>query len=150
MATLEKTITINAPTAKVFTFLSKPENWKEVYPKITEIRDINRLPDGGYRYSWRFKMVAGISCEVRSENTELVANRSIGLKNTCGIGKVRYVELDETLYLHSEDGKTNLTYRAKNRVPVPLIHALFESLFMKMNGRRADSFLSNLKAKMEG
>lgn len=150
MATLEKTITINAPTKKVYTFLSKPEHWKEIYPKITEIRDVNQLLSGGYRYSWRFKMVAGIPCEVRSENTQLVANRSIGLKNTCGIGGVRYVELDETLYLHPENGKTKLTYRAKNRVPVPLIHALFESLFMKMNGRRVDSFLSNLRAKMEG
>jgi ligand-binding SRPBCC domain-containing protein len=109
MATLEKSITINAPAKKVFTFLSKPENWKEIYPKITEIRDVNQLLSGGYRYSWRFKMVAGIPCEVRSENTELVANRSIGLKNTCSIGGVRYAELDETLYLNPEDGKTKLT-----------------------------------------
>lgn len=150
MSTLEKSITINAPAKKVFTFLSKPENWKEIYPKIIEIRDVNQLLAGGYRYSWRFKMVAGIPCEVRSENTEVVANRSIGLKNICSIGGVRYAELDETLYLNPEDGKTKLTYRAKNRVPVPLIHAPFESLFMKMNGRRVDSFLSNLKAKMGG
>jgi ligand-binding SRPBCC domain-containing protein len=150
MATLEKAITINAPAKKVFTFLSRPQNWKEIYPKITEIRDVNQLLSGGYRYSWKFKMVAGIPCEVRSENTGLVANRSIGLKNICSIGGVRYVELDETLSFHPEDGKTKLTYRAKNRVPVPLIHAPFEFLFMKMNGRRVDSFVSNLKAKMEG
>jgi hypothetical protein len=54
-------------------------------------------------------MVASIPCEVKSENTELIANRSIALKNTCGIGGVRYVELNETLYLNPEDGKTKLT-----------------------------------------
>jgi len=149
MAVLEKTITINAPVDKVFSFLNKPENWKVIYPKITKIRDIQPLPSGGYSYAWRFKMVAGIPCEVMSENTEIVANQRLGIKNRCGIKGVRYVELNETLHLDSEDGKTKLTYRASNKVPVPLIHALFETLFMKMNGRRVNSLLENLKAEME-
>ncbi len=43
MAVLEKTNTINAPVDKVFGFLIKPENWKEVDPNIIDIRDVQSL-----------------------------------------------------------------------------------------------------------
>ncbi len=83
MAQLEKTITINAPPDRVFSFLRNPENWEEIYPKITEIKDIQSLPAGGYRYRWKFQMVAGMSCTVESENIDVVSNQLLGYENTC-------------------------------------------------------------------
>ena len=47
MAVLDKTIIINAPVEKIFDFLIKPESWKEIYPKITNIEKVESLPTGG-------------------------------------------------------------------------------------------------------
>ncbi len=148
MAVLEKTITINASVNKVYSFLNKPENWKQIYPKITEIKDIQPLT-AGYRYRWKFNMVVGMSCSVDSENTDVVSNQRLGYKNTCGIGGTRVVELNEIFTLNSEKGKTRLDYLANNSVHIPLVGKLFEPLFMEMNDRRIKSCFANLKAKME-
>jgi carbon monoxide dehydrogenase subunit G len=149
MAVLERTITINAPVEKVFNFLIKPESWKEIYPKITEIRDIQSLPNGGYRFSYRFNMFAGMRCEVDTENTDVVTNQLIGYKNTCGIKGKKSVELNETISFSPEDGKTKLTYKAEYKVPVPVVGVLIESVLMKINERMIRTCLNNLKAKME-
>ena len=149
MPVLEKTITINAPVEKVFNFLIKPESWKEIYPKITEIRDIQSLPNGGYRFSYRFNMFAGMHCEIDTENTDVVVNQRLAYKNTCGVKGIKRIELDETISFSSEDGKTKLIYRAENKVSVPVIGVLIETFLMKMNERMVKTCLANIKAQME-
>jgi len=149
MAVLERTITINASVEKVFNFLIKPESWKEIYPKITEIRDVQSLPNGGYRFSYRFNMFAGMRCEVDTENTDVAVNQRIGYKSTCGIKGNKPVELNETISFSPEDGKTKLTYKAEYKVPVPVVGVLIESVLMKINERMIRTCLNNLKAKIE-
>lgn len=149
MAILDKTITINAPVEKIFDFVIKPESWKEIYPKVTEIKEVQSLSTGGYRYHCKFDMFAGMKCEVDTENTEVVANERIGYHNTCGLIGKKNIELDEVLSFQSEDGKTKLTYHVSNKVPVPIIHEFIETLLMKMSERMLNKCLTNLKTKME-
>lgn len=149
MSVLDKTIVINAPVEKVYNFLIKPESWKEIYPKITNIEKVESLPDGGYRYHCKFDMFAGMQCEVDTENTEVVSNERIGYHNTCGFLGKKTIDVDELLQFDSENGKTKLTYHATNTVPIPIIHEFIESLLMKMNERMINKCLTNLKAKME-
>ena len=149
MAILDKTIIIDAPVEKIFDFIIKPESWKEIYPKITNIEKVESLPTGGYRYHCKFDMFAGMKCEVDTENTEVVANQRLSYHNTCGLIGKKNIELDEDLRFYSEDGKTKITYHASNKVPVPIIHELIETLLMKMNERMVDKCLTNLKTKME-
>ncbi len=68
MAVLEKTITINAPIDKVFNFLIEPENWKEIDHNLTEVKNIQSLPNGGYRCTCKEK-VGGFHCETDREFT---------------------------------------------------------------------------------
>ena len=149
MAVLEKTTTINAPVEKVFNFLIKPETWKEIYPNITEIRNIQSLPNSGYRFSCRFNMFAGMHCEVDTENTDVAVNQRIGYKSTYGIKGKKPIELDETISFSPEDSKTKLTYKAEYKVPVPVVGTLIEAVLMKMNEWTVKTCLNNLKAKME-
>lgn len=150
MAELDKTIKINAPVDKVFNFIIKPESWKEIYPKITEIKEIESLPGGGYRYFCKLNMFAGIQCEAETENTNVVANQRLEYKSRCGISGIKNIgTYDEVLSFDSENGTTKLTYHASNEVPVPIIHGLIESFIMKMSERMIDKCLSNLKVKME-
>ncbi len=149
MAVLDRTVTINAPVENVFSFLIKPESWKEIYPNITEIKQVESLPSGGYCYHYKFNMFAGIQCEVDTENTNVVANQRLGYHNTCGLIGKKDIELDEDLRFDSEDGKTKLTYHATNKVAIPVVHEIIETLLMKMNDRMLKKCLTNLKTKME-
>ena len=70
-----KTITIKAPVEKVFDYLSEPTNLPEIWPSLVEIKDVQKLPSGGNRNRWVYKM-AGIRLEgtSESEDTECVPN----------------------------------------------------------------------------
>jgi len=145
MAVLEKTCTINAPVDKVFSFLIKPENWKKIDPKIIEITDVQSLPNGGYRFSCKYKIVGGLHYAFDIEYTGVKSNERFSYRYTC----CKYIKVDEVLSFTSENGKTNLTYKIISNVHIPLINALLEKLFMKMYEPMLPTFLDNLKAKTE-
>ncbi|MBF0566119.1 MAG: hypothetical protein HQK89_12850, partial [Nitrospirae bacterium] len=112
MPNLIKSIVINAPLEKVFDFLNKPENLKEIYPRIVEILDITPLANSCHTYRWKFSMVAGIQREVVSENTEIIPNKKISTKNTCGLKGWKFVFIDETMEFDTINGKTKIVYKA--------------------------------------
>ncbi len=145
MAVLEKTITINAPVDKVFSFLIEPENWKEIDTNLTEVRNIQSLPNGGYRCTCKEKTVGGLHCEFDVEYTDVIFNQLLSYKYTC----CKYFDVKEILSFNSENGKTKLTHKVINKVPIPLINVLVEKLFLKMGERMLKTYLANLKAKME-
>jgi len=66
-----KTITIKAPVEKVFDYINEPTNLPEFWPSLVEIKDVQKLPRGGTRKRWVYKM-AGIRLEGISEGTEYV------------------------------------------------------------------------------
>ncbi len=51
MATIKKSININAPVEKVFEYLT-PEILPEVWPSLVEVNNIQELPNGGYSWDW--------------------------------------------------------------------------------------------------
>jgi len=44
MAKSEKTITINAPVEKVFSYIEGGTNLPEIWPSLVEVTDVQRLP----------------------------------------------------------------------------------------------------------
>jgi Polyketide cyclase / dehydrase and lipid transport len=145
MAVLEKTCTINAPVDKVFSFLINPKNWKEIDPNIIEIRNVQSLPNGGYRLLCKYKLIGGLHSEYDIEYTDVISNELFSYRYTC----FKYIKVHEVLSFKSENGKTNLTYKIINNVHIPLINALIEKLFIKMYEPTLPRFLANLKAKTE-
>lgn len=142
MAKITKTITINAPVEKVFSFMTNPVNLPEVWPSMVEVKDVKPAPVGGYNFSWVYKM-AGIKFEGATETTEYILNQREADKSTKGI--------NSTFVWHYEahDGGTKLTMEAEYVVPVPLLGKLAESFIIKQNEHEADALLANLKARME-
>ena len=47
MAKVEKTITINAPVEKVFSYVEEPINLPEYWPSMVEVRDVEQWPNSG-------------------------------------------------------------------------------------------------------
>jgi uncharacterized membrane protein len=142
MAKVEKAITINAPVEKVCGYIKEPTNLPEIWPSMVEVKDVQRLPNGGTSFRWVYKM-AGMRFEGTTEDTEYVPNQRVVSKSTGGI------ESTFTWTFQPEDGGTKLTVEVEYTVPIPLLGKLAEAFIVKQNEREAELLLANLKAKME-
>ena len=143
MAKVERTITINAPVEKVFSYLDEPTNLPEIWPSFVEVKDVKRLPSGGNSFGWVYKM-AGMPFKGTSEEVEYVPNERVVAKTKGGI------ESTVTWTYQAEDGGTRLTLEVEYTVPVPLLGRLAEALIVKLNENEADVVITNLKTRMEG
>jgi len=142
MAKTVKSITINAPVEKVFDYISEPTNLPEIWPSLVEVKDVQKLPSGGTRNRWVYKM-AGIRLEGTSEETEYVPNQRIVSKTKGG------VESTQTWMFQPEAGGTKVTLEVEYTVPIPVLGKLAEAIIVKMNEHEGELILANLKARME-
>jgi uncharacterized membrane protein len=143
MATVKKTISINAPVEKVYGYMADPTNLPEIWPSMVEVKDVKKTPDGAVSsYNWVYKM-AGMRFEGTSETSEAVANQRVVVKSATGIPN-RFVWTYQP-----EDGGTKLTVEVEYTIPVPVLGKLAEAFVVKQNEHEADVMLANLKARME-
>jgi carbon monoxide dehydrogenase subunit G len=143
MAKLTKSIHVKAPVEDVYNFLYEPENQVEIWPSLIEIKNVQKLPNGGNKYTWVYKM-AGMRFEGKGEDIEVIPYKRLTSKNEGGI--------DSTvswLFEAQNDG-TLVTAETEYKVPVPLLGKLAENIIVKQNEREAEVILANLKAVMEG
>jgi uncharacterized protein YndB with AHSA1/START domain len=142
MATVKKSIKIDAPVEKVFEYATKPEILPEIWPSLVEVKNIKELPNGGHSWDWVYKM-AGMRFTGFSENTEVVPNERTVSRTTGGIDSTITWEYQPV------DGGTKLINTTEYKVPIPLLGKLAESIIVKMNENEAEVILANLKAMME-
>jgi uncharacterized protein YndB with AHSA1/START domain len=140
MATIKSTITINAPVEKVFEY-SKPENLPEFWPSLVEVRNIEQLPNGGYRWDWKYKM-AGMSFNGSSEHVEFVENQRTVAKSTG-------IESTITWSYEPVAGGTKMTAETDYKIPGSLLGKVAEGFITKMNENESETILANIKARLE-
>ena len=141
MATINSSITINAPVKKVFEY-AHPENLPEIWPSLVEVKNLKELPNGGHSWDWVYKM-AGMRFTGTTVDTEVILNERTVSKSTGGI------ESTITWMYESEDGGTKLTTLTEYKIPVPLLGKIAEVFIVKMNENESNTILANLKARME-
>jgi len=141
MAKIVKTITIKAPVEKVYDYISEPTNLPEIWPSLVEIKDVQKLPSGGTKERWVYKM-AGIRLEGTSESED-TENQRIVSKSKGG------VESTQTWMFQPEAGGTKVTFEVEYTVPIPVLGKLAEAIIVKMNDHESELILANLKARME-
>jgi uncharacterized membrane protein len=142
MVKMTKSVTINAPVAKVFAFMGQPTNLPEIWPSMAEIKNVQPSPVGGYNWGWVYKM-AGVRFDGASETTEFISNQRVVTKSTKGI-ESKFVWMYEP-----KDSGTKVTVEVEYTVPIPLLGKLAEAFIVKQNEREADVMLANLKSRME-
>ena len=142
MAKLGKSVTIKAPVEKVFSFMTDPRNYPEIWPSMVEVKDVKESPKGGCDFSWVYKM-AGVRFEGASEELEHVANQRIVAENKKGIPS------KFTWNYKPEAGGTTLAVEVEYTVPVPLLGKMAEAVIVKLNENEMNVLLANLKARME-
>lgn len=142
MAKVERSIIINAPMEKVFSYVADPANQLEYIPGITDIRDITG--EGvGKRYGWTYKAM-GISLKGESEVIEYTPNERYVDKSSGGIVSTW------TWTFKSEAGGTRLNVVIEYTVPIPVLGKVGELLAVRQSEREADYATATLKDILEG
>lgn len=139
-----KSITIKAPVEKVFDYISEPTNLPEIWPSLVEIKDVQKLPSGGTRNRWVYKM-AGIRLEgtSESEDAECIPNQRLVSKTKGSVeGTIIWT-------FQPEAGGTKVTFGGEYTVPIPVLGKLAEAIIVKMNDHEGELILANLKVRME-
>lgn len=142
MTTIEKSITIDAPVKEVFAYLTAPEHLPEIWPSMVEVKDIELLPAGGRRYHWVYSM-AGMRFEGDSETVEFDPDKHFVSKAT---GQIP-ASFDYTFT--PERGGTKIDVKTEYEIPQNLLGKLTEPFLHKLNERESETFLANLKDRLE-
>ena len=142
MATLTKSILVNAPAEKIFDYIAAPANLLEIWPSMVDARDVQTLPNGGSKFKWTYKM-AGMRLEGISEDIEYIPPRKTVSKTTGGVdGTVTWL-------IEPASSGCKVTLVNEYIVPLPVIGKLAESVIVKLNEHEAEVLLANLKTRME-
>jgi carbon monoxide dehydrogenase subunit G len=142
MATLSKSIFIQAPVEKVFAFMDNPTNMLQIWPSMVDVRNVKDPGDGRKTYDWTYKM-AGMKFDGSSEDTEMVRNERVVTMSKGGI------DSKFTWEFVPENGGTRVDVKVDYKVPVPVLGKLAEGVIIKQNEREMETLLANLKSVME-
>ena len=142
MATILKSIYIDAPVEKVFQYLDSPANLVEIWPSLMEVRDIMVAPDGKSTYDWSYKMF-GVRLDGTSEEISHIPDRHLSWKSRGGVDSII------TWAFAEENHGTRVTLHGVYQVPIPVLGRLAEIFVVKQNEREVETILENLKARME-
>lgn len=142
MKTAKSTIRINVPAARVFDYLTHPENFLEIWPSMLEVSNVQQKADGGHSFDWQYKM-AGLHLRGHSDTTKVEKNRFFEVHNTGGIPSVF------KWTFQGRDDTTDVTCDVEYDIPIPLLGKLGEAYLVKMNQRENEVVLANLKERLE-
>jgi len=140
VAKVDKEVEVNAPIGKVFSYVSKPSNLPEIWPGLVEIKDVESLPNGGYRFQWVYKMV-GRLLKGTGEYAEIIPNQWVVIKTTGGIRSTI------TWTFRSMGNRTRVTFTVEYKVPVPLLGKMAEAIIVRMNDQEGDLMMVHLAAR---
>ena len=142
MAKVERSITINAPIEKVFSYITNPSNTPEWQSGAIEVRDITGQ-GVGQRFGWTYKIM-GISFTGESEVIEYIASERYVSKSSGGIASTW------TFAFKTEGGGTRLDLEVEYTIPVPVLGKFAERMVIRRSEREADFAVAALKDILEG
>lgn len=142
MTTIDKSIFIDAPVARVFEYVNDPNNMPAVFPSLIEVKKVKTRADDTREFDWVYKM-AGIRFEGHAETTELKRNERLVLENEGGIASTFSYRFEP------KNNGTQLSLTIKYDLPGKVLKKLAEPILVKLNEREAESLLHNVKTTME-
>jgi carbon monoxide dehydrogenase subunit G len=142
MATVRKSIAIEAPREKVFDYIEDPltsMEWSPGTEKVTKVTG-----EGvGQEIEWIYKM-AGIKFNGKTIVREVDSPKSYVTESVVGILSNWVFTLDSY-----HDGDTKLNLDIEYTIPIPVLGKLAEKIVLGQNEKIADQVLNNIKTKME-
>jgi uncharacterized membrane protein len=141
MARVERSITIDAPVEKVFSYLTDLNNQLEWVPSMTDVRGITGQ-EVGQKFGWTYKFM-GIPFKGESEIIERVPNQRSVVKSKGGIDSTW------TWTFRPENDQTVVNMVVEYTIPVPVLGKVGERLVLRQNEREADLAMANIKERLE-
>jgi uncharacterized membrane protein len=142
MPKVDSEIIINAPVQEIFDYVSQPSNLQQIWPSLVEITNQTLLPNGGYHYSWVYKM-AGIHFNGTGECIDIKPNLVLASKNHGMIDSI------VSFKFLSIGIRTKVSLTIDYQVPMPLLGQLTEMIILKMNAKEIGLILDNLRIRFE-
>ena len=137
MFSARDTIHVDGDVATVFEFMDDPHNHAAVTPRLTDVRDVEPLENGGKRLSFTYRMAGmGIDGELVQTVHEPNERMSFEMRG----------RLEGTITLEFEpDGDgTALTYAAEYDLPENALTSLGEPVVRRFNERQLRATLENV------
>ena len=139
MMRAQDTVHVGADVESVFEFLDDPHNHAAVTPRLNDVRDIERLPNGGKRLSYTYQMAGlGIDGElvqtVHEPNERMVFDLRGRLEGTIDLS------------FEPAEGGTTLTYAAEYDLPENALTSVGEPVIRRFNERQLRATLDNVAA----
>lgn len=139
MATIRRTISIHAPTDRVFDYIADPTHLPTVWPALVEVRNVESH-EAGKSFDWDYKLL-GMRIHGHSDPVERVENERLVTRSVRGIPNTfRWL-------FSGHDGDTEVALEVDYSSPIP--GKLAERLVGRANEREAETLLKNLKRTLE-
>ncbi len=140
MPTISRKIAIKAPVAKVFDFVTAPENWTRYVTSLTEVKNLSSpSAEKGMTFAWTYRMF-GMNFHGRGHVTELSRNKSFGLKM-----EGSFPILESYSFTKTDDG-TELSAEITYEMPGKILGVVAKKgLMEKINRKEAETVLSKIK-----
>jgi len=141
MATVTKSINIQAPVEKVFGYVTDPMNLPEWIDSLSEVTDVTGSGVGQHHH-WKYKMI-GIPLRGETTASEHVPNERWVLDSKGGATSTW------TFTFAPHEGGTKLNMNVDYTIPVPVLGKVAENLVLKRNEREAGMWMENIKERLE-
>jgi uncharacterized membrane protein len=138
---VEKTICIDAPVDRVFTYWSHPENFSEF---MTHVHEVRRIGDGLYR--WSVGGPAGILVYWNAQITELDFNRILAWESLPG---AMVGQRGVTRFTSNADGSTRIDVKMSYNPPAGALGHAIAELFGVDPKHEMDDDLMRMKSYLE-
>jgi carbon monoxide dehydrogenase subunit G len=139
--TFERSITIDQPIETVFEYIADPLHLLPIWPGLTEITNVKKLPTGGYKFGYVYYL-AGMRFEGFGEYVEFVPQTRFVTKLMGGI------EGTLTFKFQPVGKQTTVYFTVAYTIPTPLLTKfpmLTEPTFKELSVHEIDCLLANLK-----
>lgn len=147
MIRVEESIHVPAPREDVFAFMDLPHNQAVVTPAITDIRNVEPLPNGGKRLDYTYSM-AGVGLDGSLETPVYEPDERIVFDMVEGplSGRITWTFVDGEA--DSEPG-TVVTYAAEYELPSRVLETAARPFVERYNARELRTTLENLRDRLE-
>lgn len=140
MPIVTRKITINAPVAKVFEFVTKPENWTRYVTSLVDVRELSSPHiESGTTFRWTYRML-GMNFHGVGKIIDNVKNKRFGLKM-----EGSFPILENYTFTKIEGG-TELNTEIQYEMPGKIMSVVAKKgLMEKVNKKEAENILAKIK-----
>ncbi|MES3161699.1 MAG: SRPBCC family protein [Halorubrum sp.] len=144
MISARDTISVDATPEAVFEFMDDPHNHAAVTPRLTDVRDVARLDNGGKQLSFTYRMV-GIGIDGDLVQTVHEQNERMRFEMRGRLEGTIDLQFEPT----TDGSGTDLTYAAEYDIPENAFTSLGEPVVRRFNERQLRVTLENVADRFE-